>query len=229
MHMKSCTQSVLTLNCLLWYRVHNVWPKLERHESEIKYTQSSRETTMFTSPTVIWSDAIVWQPRLFSRRKKRGEQKDRDSRMPPNPLGASMFSGVPERCSAQALCMTMTSQPFLLFSTTVQDQSLGSSLFFDTIFWIFCLTVMGNVWKPALCISEGSSLTDGPVSSGNCCPRLPQMEAAEEIVWGRPFQEHVLVWIVFFTLLTFVHFFWISVSFLFHLWLSRHFPVCSHT
>lgn len=162
---------------------------------------------MFTSPTVIWSDAIVWQPRLFLRRKKRGEQKDRDSRMPPNPLGASMFSGVPERCSAQALCMTMTSQPCLLYSTTVQDQSLGSSLFFDTIFWIFCLTVMGNVWKPALCISEGSSLTDGPVSSGNCCPRLPQMEDAEKNVWGRPFQEHVLVWIVFFTLLTFLHFF----------------------
>ena len=114
-----------------------------------------------------------------------GRQKDCDLHMPPNPLGALCFSGVPERCRDQAVvCMTMTPQRHLPYSATVQDQRLGSSLIFDMIFPIFCSIMKGKVWKQALCIFEGlvhSSvpLTNGPVSSDSCCPRLPQREDAE--------------------------------------------------
>jgi len=155
-------------------------------------TGKVQESKMFGSLTVIWSAAMMREPHLFSRRKRRGEQRHRYSRMPPNPLGASMFFGVPEQYSDQASCMTMTPQCRLPYSTTVQDQSLGSSLFFDTIFPIFCLTVMGNIWKQALCIFEGSTLTDGPVSSCNRCPRLPQMEDAEEEKMPAVFEPRAL-------------------------------------
>lgn len=109
------------------------------------------------------------------------------------PLGRLCFFGVPERCSDQAACMTMTPQRCLPYSATVQDQGLRSSLVFDTIFSIFCLTVMGNVWKHALCVFEGLvrgwiPLTDGSVSSDNCCPRLPQMEDAGEKM-AAPFER----------------------------------------
>lgn len=53
-------------------------------------TQST-ERVMLISPTVIWSDTIMQEPRLFLRRKKMRGQKDWDLRMPPNPLGASVF------------------------------------------------------------------------------------------------------------------------------------------
>ncbi|TNN84683.1 hypothetical protein EYF80_005098 [Liparis tanakae] len=51
----------------------------------------------------------------------------------------------PKRCSDAAACLTMTPRRCLPNSATVQEQRLGSSPVFDTIFPIFCLTVVGNV------------------------------------------------------------------------------------
>lgn len=112
---------------------------------------------------------------------KNKEERHRDFRMPPkSPLGVFVFLAFQSDVAIQASCVRLLNTAFPLFNHTVQDQNMGSCLSFDTILPIFCLTVMGNVWKRALCCFEGSPLTDGPVWSSNCCPKLPQMEDAEE-------------------------------------------------
>lgn len=85
-------------------------------------TQSRRQAEMFTSPPVIWSDAIMQEPRLFSRRKERGEQTDRDFRMPPKPLGASVFFWIPRAVQRSG---HVYDHDFPC-SATVRDQRLGS-------------------------------------------------------------------------------------------------------
>lgn len=71
------------------------------------------------------------------------EDRKTETHIPPNlPLGYL--------CSNQAACLTMTPRRCLPVSATVQDQRLGRSLVFDTIFSIFCSTVTEDIWKHTL-------------------------------------------------------------------------------
>lgn len=109
---------------------------------------------MFSSPTVIWSDAIMQEPCLFSRRKARGGQKDRDLRMPSNPRGASVFFW---RSRAMQRSGLVWPWHCLLFGHSSRPGvgKLPRSL--TRFFSILCLTVMGNVWKHALCVLDSPS------------------------------------------------------------------------
>lgn len=136
---------------------------------------------MFTSPTVIWSDVMMQEPRLFSRRRKRTRQRLPYATKPP--WGVCVFLEFQSYAAFRPRVWPWLLNAASPNSATVQDQRLGSPLVFDTIFSIFCLTVMGNVWKHGLCDFERPgacwiSLTDGSVSSNDCCPRLTQMEDA---------------------------------------------------
>lgn len=137
---------------------------------------------MFTSPTVIWSDVMMQEPRLFSRRRKRTRQRLSYATKPP--WGVCVFLAFQSYAVIRPRIWPWLLNAASPNSATVQDQRLGSSLVFDTIFSIFCLTVMGNVWKHGLCDFERPgacwiSLTDGSVSSKDCRPRLTQTEDAE--------------------------------------------------
>lgn len=77
------------------------------------------------------------------------------------------------------------STPSSTDSAAVQDQRLGSSLVFDTIFTIFCSGLWWETYESVVLCSflkgRGAcwiSLTDGSVSNNGCCPRLTQMEGA---------------------------------------------------
>lgn len=136
---------------------------------------------MFTSPTVIWSDVMMQEPRLFSRRRKRTRQRLSYATKPP--WGVCVFLAFQSYAVIRPRVWPWLLNAASPNSATVQDQRLGSSLVFDTIFSIFCLTVMGNVWKHGLCDFERPgacwiSLTDGSVSSKDCRPRLTQTEDA---------------------------------------------------
>lgn len=78
MHMKSCTQSAPTLNCLLWYRVHNVWPKLERHESEI-HAKFKRERCLLHQQS---SDLMpLYDSHAYFQDERRGENRKTETRV----------------------------------------------------------------------------------------------------------------------------------------------------
>lgn len=133
----------------------------------------------FTDSHLIWCH---YARATLQEEKERGEQKDRDLHATKPPWGVWVFLAF--QCDAMVRPRVW---PWLLSAaspTQTQFKTRGweapSSL---TIFSIFCLTVMGNVWKHALCDFESLvrgriPLTDGSVSSDDCCPRLLQMEDA---------------------------------------------------
>lgn len=114
------------------------------------------------------------------------EQKDRDFQMPPNPLGVPVFFW---RSRAMQPSDRMFDRDFSTPSSTdsaaVQDQRLGGSLVFDTVFTIFCSGLWWETYESVVLCNflkgRGAcwiSLTDGSVSNNGGCPRLTQMEGA---------------------------------------------------
>lgn len=76
---------------------------------------------------------------LFYGRNEREDQKDRDFRMPPNSLGVPVFFWRSRAMQPSDRVFDRDfSTPSSTDSASVQDQRLGSSLVFDTIFTIFC-------------------------------------------------------------------------------------------
>lgn len=92
------------------------------------------------SLSVLWSWDSMQKSCLFSTRTQSTERQRLDTTKPA--LGVSMQQ--PGRV------LTMTPRRCLPVSATVQDQRLGRSLVFDTIFSILCSTVTEDVWKHAL-------------------------------------------------------------------------------
>lgn len=158
---------------------NTIWPekigKVWRHENEATRKVHEGWRCLLHRQS---SDLIpLCKSHAYFREERRGKNRKTETFVcHQTPLGRLGFFGVPERCSDQTACVTMTPQRCRAYSATVQEQRLGCSLVFDMIFSIFYLTVMGNVWKHALCVFKTLGAWLNPPHRWLCVKRrlLPQ-------------------------------------------------------
>lgn len=140
-------------------------PKVPERKGDVYFSEKSSDLT-----------PLFKNHAYFHEGKRKGGQRERDLRMPSNPLGASFWrSRAMQRsgrvCDRDSPTLSNLTRPQL------RTSGLGSSLVFDTIFAIFCLTAVGDVWKLALCVSHGRVR---PLTDGSVWTAAPRMEVEKE-------------------------------------------------
>lgn len=136
----------------------------------------------FTDSHLIWCHYA--RATLHFQEERRGESRETETRVcHQTPLGRLCFFGVPERCSDQAACMTMTPRRCLPYSATVQDQRFGKLPSSLTRFSQFSAWLWWETYESTLCaFSKARCVVESPSQMALCraATAAPQMEDEEE-------------------------------------------------